>query len=303
MAPVAPIETVPIYVYEEKIGPSVTLTRIPEWFKEDREHVRKVLGELRSIDSAACLLATFEANAFGERETASDPSSRSKDRAAIEALQVSLLSLWLTCPSALTFEFVITREPEFSPGGSVISTMSLPGIKPRPRYADRILNGSHIKLANKIASAILQRPRRSAIQTACRFLWCALTEQIWEIRFVNLWIALEAILGPEKDLWGIHRTIPRRLARLLNPDNDKNGQIAYAMAYESNDWRCAFVHGGRFGRLDKSRSESMMLETEGMIMTCLRKILLDLQLLRIFISADRDNYLEKLAKGFQPPKV
>ncbi|HMD85714.1 MAG TPA: hypothetical protein VKO18_13550 [Terriglobia bacterium] len=153
-----------------------------------------------------------------------------------------------------------------------------------------------METADRLATAIQGLPRPSSVWTAARFLWLALTEELWETRYVNLWVAIEALFGPEnrKSIGGRLRT---RAAKFLNSD-DKDALVARDIVKAGYDLRSATVHGSRLAMRMEPEMSDMMLKSEGILLTALRKILSDPNLTAKFCSSSRDGYLDTLAKGF-----
>jgi hypothetical protein len=129
-------------------------------------------------------------------------------------------------------------------------------------------------------------------------LWLALTDDIWETRYVNLWVAVEALFGPENGKC-VARTLRTRVAKFLNAD-DHEAEIARELVREGYRWRSAAVHGGRLTSLDPTGASKLMLTAEGIVLTTLRKILTEPELAIEFCSPSREAYLSALAKGFDP---
>jgi hypothetical protein len=206
--------------------------------------------------------------------------------------------LWLARPSALHVELVVTTEPEPGPGGTGISGHFLESIRPHERYASALLTLNNVEKADRFATAIQELPRPSSVWTATRFLWLALTEELWETRYVNLWVAIEALFGPEnRD--GIGRKIRTRVAKFLNAD-DNEALIARDIVKSGYDLRSAAVHGSRLSRRPEAEMSELMLMSEGIMLTTLRKILSDADLVTKFCAPSRDAYLDGLARGFPP---
>lgn len=297
IAPIVPSNALPNRV--SPIGPSVSLEAVPVWFKKEREYAEKELGKREAFSSEACLNATFHGEGLGSIvEGAPLGKKRRNYETSWEVIRIANLALWLARPSSLHVEFVITAEPEASPGGSAIKARSLESIRPNEKYAGASLTYKDLGMADKLATAMQSIPYPSSLWTAIRFLWLALTEEVWETRYVNLWVTIEALFGPENRK-AITQTLAKRVARFLNTDLQE-ARVAYQLVKEGYRWRSAAVHGSRLSSLSTSEASDVMLKAEGMVLTSLRKILPDSALIGTFSSSSRDAYLDALTKGFQP---
>jgi len=278
------------------VGPGVVLDAVPRWFQEERKFAMVEFGKREAFFAEACLKATFEGEALGEMSEGPGGKQGKNHEVSWERIRVGNLALWLARQSALHVELVITKEPEPGPGASAMSGRFLETIRPRNRYSGVSLTSEDVVSADRLATAIQKVPRPSPVWTATRFLWLALTEELWETRYVNLWVAIEALFGPE-DRHEIGMKLRKRVAKFLNED-DKDAVIGRDMVDDGYEWRSAAVHGSRFAGLTTAKGEDLMLISEGIVLTSLRKILSDPDLLSAFCSPSRDAFLDRLTRGF-----
>jgi len=289
-----PVKALPNRV--SQIGPGVSLDAIPQWFKAERLYAEKEFGKRETLCSEACLRATFQGDGLGELCAGPGGRQGRNHEASWERIRIANLALWLARPSALHVELVVTTEPDPGPGGTAISGRFLESIRPHERYASAALGLNHVKTADRLATAIQELPRPSSVWTATRFLWLALTEELWETRYVNLWVAIEALFGPE-NRERVGRKLRTRVAKFLN-DNDKEALVARDIVRAGYELRSAAVHGSRLARRTEPEMSESMLMSEGIVLTALRRILSDPELVAKFCSSSRDDYLDDLAKGF-----
>lgn len=274
------------------------LDAIPPWFNRETVFVARDLGRRETLSAQACLRASFEADTLGEMCQGPNGTPRRNHEAAYERLRIANLALWLACPSALHIDFVVTGEPEPSPSGSAIFTDTLASIKPLQEYEKAKLEQKHLDLADRLATAIQGLNRASPVWTGVRFLWLALTEAVWEVRYVSLWVAIEALFGPKNGNC-IAQKLRTRIPMFLNAD-DTAAAKARETIRRAYKWRGAAVHGSRlFGRC-WSEAQKQLQISEGIVLTSLRKILLDSMLTSEFSGASRDQYLSNLAAGLPP---
>lgn len=294
VAPTIPTESLPNCV--SPIGPGVVLDAVPEWFKEERRFAVLEVGKRESLASEFCLKARFEAEGLGELCEGPGGKLRENHEVSWERIRMANLALWLARPSGVHVELVVTKEPEPGPGGTAIRGRSLESVRPRQQYAEARLTLQHMATAHALATAIQCVPHPSSVWTAVRFLWLALTDELWEARYMNLWIAIEALFGPQ-DGFEVSMKLRKRVARFLNSD-DKGAVTARDMVEGCYDLRSEALHGGRFQSRTPELVEDLTLTSEGIMLTSLRKILNDANLVSTFCSPSRDSYLDALTKGF-----
>ena len=262
---------------------------------------RNVRTQRRSLASEkhlleACLRATFHGEGLGKLCAGPGGKQGKNHQVSWERLRIANLALWLVRPSALHVEPVVATEPGSGPGGTAISGRLLESIRPDERYAGASLTLNNVQTADRLATAIQELPRPSSVWTATRFLWLALTEELWETRYANLGVVIEALLGPENRA-SIGIKLRTRTAKFLNT-NDNEALVARGIVKAGYDLRSPAVHGSRLARKAGQEMSDLMLMSEGILLTALRKILSDPKLIGKFCSSSRDGYLDTLAKGF-----
>src|SRR5262249_24425299 len=109
------------------------------------------------------------------------------------------LALWMAHPCCIGFQVIghASRETENDAWipKHVVSNLSL--LKPHQQDWEGSLSEQDIQVAQELTKALTQLARDSnPVWIAARLLWQALTESTWEVRYVLLWVALEALFGP-----------------------------------------------------------------------------------------------------------
>jgi hypothetical protein len=144
---------------------------------------------------------------------------------------------------------------------------------------------------------------QSPLVTAKRYAWNALTEKNGEIEFTLLWIALEAMFGPEDFEHGLSARLLKRCATFFGATKAEQDD-AYRIAERGWRTRCRTVHGARLQRTTEPEFRRTALESEGMLRTALQKILDSPGLTATFSSFEkREEYLQNLAANFHPPNI
>jgi len=140
--------------------------------------------------------------------------------------------------------------------------------------------------------ALAALSNRGTIWTASRILWKALNDEVWEVRLLLLWVALEALYGPE-DSREINFRISQRIAFFLGTNGDDRRRL-YSEAKDGYTWRSKAVHGARLKTVDESTRLRVWAEAELLIRRTLVKILLDSDLTSSFDSKNRERLLDDL---------
>jgi hypothetical protein len=297
VAPLQPFSALPNR--EHPIGPSVMLTRTPEWFREEATFARAVFGSsTESLKAEAALVHSFDAEGSGDP----DPNSpgQTKDATSIDSVRKAILALWLARPSALTIDVVMTRVP--ARDGTLHHAEKFPAFVALPAYEHTALTVEDLKKADSLATALSGVKRSTAVWTAHRFLALTLAERgtDWDIRLLCAWVGIEALFGPE-DRKDVQKTMCRRIARFLNPTDDDEGRKAYTFAFDNYEKRCEVAHGARVGHTTPEGREQSVRDAEAILRSSLLHTLEDATALAALCSPDRDAYLHDLAKGFAPP--
>jgi len=152
-----------------------------------------------------------------------------------------------------------------------------------------------LEVGRRVNEALDRVTRGSALWIAIRFLMRSLQEAQWEMRYMTLWIVMEALFGPD-DPGETTVQLAQRASLLVEP-NDERRWAFYQSVKKAYNIRSRIVHGRNINRLTPQRSAELMAELEGANRTALNTILLDSALLATFSSKKRDEHLAKLVVG------
>jgi len=268
----------------------VKFKRIPDWLKS--EEIVKYLSfynkeEIK--DAKWMFISEYEANSLGEPDPEwRGEKQRGKQHSAVERIQISNLALWIARPSSLTFNMMFHVDSDKK---ILRECFTRPPIKPHSNDDRNYHSKKDLELANDISLSIQNLQRNSSIWLASRTLYEALTSDIWEVRFLLLWIVLEALFGASTE---ITYRISQRIGFLLSVDK-KTAFDLYKEAKVSYNWRSKIVHGKRH-KLEQSKSAQVLYNTECLVRNAVLKILKDKELIKIFSSSDntREEYLDNL---------
>ncbi len=258
------------------------------------EEIIKHLGTSQKMsikDSEIAFITECEADSLGEPDPHwKGDALRSKQDVAFEKIQICNLALWLAKPTNLATDTLLHIRVD-STHSFAQQTSSIDPI--HPHLEDR--NNSHTKesyqLAREINSAVLGIERKHSTWMAFRTLMDALTNLSLEIRFILLWVGLEALFGIDKE---ISYRISNRIAFFVSNDKREAKKIFLEMKL-SYDLRSEIVHGLRISKSKKRDLMKILYNTETAIRRSLLRIFLEKGLVDVFNDEKKRNeFLDNL---------
>ena len=243
----------------------------------------------RLKDAEVMLAVEYEAESLGDPDPGwNGEEKRSKQDIALEKIMLCNLALWLAKPSPLGFEFYIhinhlDTSPLLRDAASVLV------FRYDPKDAESSLEKEDFKKAKQLYLKIKDIPRNSAIWISMLSLIQALTSPYGNIRFMLLWIALEALLGTNFEL---RFRISQRIAFFLSDNREESSKL-FNDAKMSYGMRSCIVHGSSYK--NKEDSERIGYNTEKFIRNALTKILDNDNFIKVFNNnTERNKYLDDL---------
>lgn len=272
----------------------VVLRSVPDWLKVkpvmdrlDTDQRDDLVNEIRYV-----LIAEYQADSLGDPDTDwHGKKPRSKQDRAVELIQAANLALWLAKPSLMGFDFVI--HANFLDnlwqwrGQFKVSELS-----PLARDVANELSKEDFRVGSELHAALLALPRDGAVWVAVRTLWQALTINPWEVRYPLLWIALEALFGPT-DHKEITYRLSQRIAFFLSSSREEAKEL-FKAARSGYAWRSRVVHGMHLKKLSEESSQDIIYKSEDFVRKALNRILRDNELVSVFSSTRREQYLDDL---------
>lgn len=280
------------------LGNGVVLRPVPDWLKDDR--ITKNLSyshrEWLVRDIQYAFAVEYEASSLGDP----DPDwkghkPRSKQDRARELIIFANLGLWLARPSFISFEIIVSADQLLDSWG-LRQLSVVPSLKPLGRYSDATVKMGDLELARELFSALTRVPRTGAVSITVGILWKALLEESWEVRYLLLWVALEALFGPE-DPREITYRMSQRIAFFLATDR-KSARKLFNSVKTGYGWRSRLVHGMRLSKPKDTDFEALMYDTEGLVRESLNRILRHPKLIQIFSGKGRERYLDDSVFSF-----
>lgn len=261
------------------LGERVTLRRVPRWLEKSGSLELLNPRQRHWVSSSShCLWTSL-------RERA-DP----KDK--LETVQILVdvnIALWLAKPSGLGFEIVAFSQQR-GPKWESRAGYTVDQLRPHPRDFGIQLTLDDLYLARRLHRSIRKQPLGTSVDIARRFLMRALHEVDWSIRYLMLWVGLEALFGTSQEV--AHR-LSLRLAFFLEGRTGDRKQ-RYDTARDCYKWRSRLVHGVPLRKLKGDESAHLLLESERMLRSSMNRILLEPDLQTTFAGKGREDYLENL---------
>lgn len=280
-----------------EFGNRVCLERLPAWLlDESGDNVDLLLPRLRQeaddFHVRYCLAARYEADAIGTP----DPEWPGKEKraiqdSAIDRIYIAALSMWLAYPTAAGYTQVSHTERE-GDDPVVRQFHEFDRFRPLKQYRRKRLRHEHLLLARDYFSSISDLPRTSTVFSAVGALGSALIQSMWHLRYLNLWLALECLFGPE-DSREITYRISQRIGMFLGT-NRKEARNIFDRVKKSYGWRSKIVHGLRLSKLTPEDSESLIYRLEHTVRHSIITILGNEQNIGIFNGKGREKFLDDL---------
>lgn len=291
-------ESYPVQEPVELAG-GIKIEPVPEWVKSDEslEHL-SWLDRANIKDASLTFASEYEAEALGSPDPDwTGKAPRSIQDAIDEKFTLASVALWLVCPSPLscgpTLHFSRKEDP-----ASRRQSSSLSPILVSEDENNNVPSIADLERAGELLAPVLSLQRSGSTWIAIRILVRALTESMWEARYLWEWVVLEALFGPENPNETTYR-LSQRIAWFLASSTEER-QKMFDLTRRAYHWRSRIVHGGRISKLTPEKSQELTVFTESVLRNSLSKILGSVDLIEKFNGAARDVYLDSLALGNEP---
>jgi len=264
-----------------ELGDGVVITRVPEWLKS--EEVMRDLGwpVKAALEKAKhAFLKEYEADGLGAEHDE-----------ALAQIRDCNAALWIARPSRISYRCALNVF--FSDGDKPFRQQIalFEPIRPSPTDRANALTLDDLSHAKGLYSNM---PKEGAVRTAIAALIRGLTEANWAMRYLVLWIGLEALFGP-KDGREITYRISQRIAFFNGsglPSNQK--KAICSQAKECYSWRSRIVHGLNLKKLKPEKSGGLRDATEKLVRDALTRALSDPEVLSKLNGKEREQYLDGL---------
>ena len=280
------------------LASGVRIERIPDWVKADEALKYLSWSDRTHIQDAKWVLATeYEADALGSP----DPDWQGLNPRGIQAsvdekFVLASIALWLAKASTITcgptLHFGRKGDSE-----SMRQSATLYPVLIRNDENDNIPTLTDLETAGRYLKAILDLKRDTTLWIAVRMLVSALTESMWEGRYLWQWIVLEALFGPDSPAESTHR-LTQGISLFIEMEKNSK-KVTFKMAKEAYGWRSKLVHGAKLSKLTTPKSMELTIFTEGLLRAAFRQILESATIAEILNGKNREEYLENLVFSSQ----
>lgn len=275
-----------------QFGQEITLGAVPEWTKEKKitEDLNARQREYVVGQATWAFTAEYDADSLGDPDpTWKGDELRGKQDVVLERILLSNLALWISKPSRIGSELYVHAHT--TDGEHILrQTSSLQGVIPHKRDANNVLGEEDFDTAKKLYETILSLDRTEAPWIACKTLLSAISAREWEIRFLLLWIALEALFGADSE---VTYRLAQRIA-FFNASDRAEAKVLFERAKRGYHWRSRVVHGLQLRKLRREESSEVLYDTEYFARQSMRKLLIDRTIAAKFAEKNRNDYLDGL---------
>lgn len=267
---------------------------MPQWASSADATTQFTVSDAEKIKhSRLAFLVEYEADALGspDPEDSSNNKERDIQTAKHELILLANLALWIANPNAIGIFAVIhfddlDRQPNlrrYNPVRELILHLD---------YDNRILVELDFQLARRLHGQLLSLDGQGPAWRAAYSTYLRLREPDWASRFMQMWIAMEALFGPESGR-EITFQLSQRIAVFLSSEKREAPQL-FRDVKSSYSWRCKAAHGLHLSKLKQDESEILSYTIEQLVATSMAKILSNADLIQTFEGPQREEFLENL---------
>ncbi len=216
--------------------------------------------------------------------------NRSMFAVANHTISLANLALWISKPNGIAFVAILHLKHG---GGTLTCEYSRARrFIPHMDYMNEPFQYEDFNRACDVFKQLLSINNNGTTWRAVYSLLTALRESDWATRFMQVWMGLEALFGPE-DRREISFRISQRIAFFLESDMIA-AKALFRDVKKSYDWRSKVVHGLQLAKLNQESARKLSLFVETLTARVLFKELSDPNIVSLFESADRESYLDDL---------
>lgn len=275
------------------LAAGIRIEPIPDWIKNEKALELLSWTDRKNIQNAELAFAVeYEADALGSADPDwSGLEPRSIQSSIDERFALASVALWLAKPSRLTCGPLL----HFGKKGDSNSLRTAGSLKPvliREDEYDNVPTADDLAYAGRLLETIVTLRRDATTWIAIRMLVRALTEFMWEARYLWQWVVMEALFGPDNPAETTYR-VANRIAMFLGESSAERKKL-FTLAKEAYAWRSKIVHGRMLLKLTPEKSLELSACTEQMIRDALQKLLGSTDLVKSFDTRGRDKFLDEL---------
>lgn len=264
-----------------ELGNNIYFKKIPDWLKEEDliGHLSANDKEFLTTRAKYVFVSEYEASGLGKTQ-----------EKILTDISICNLILWLTKPSALAFRLFFHIGEE-SGNRFFAQSFSTSHLRSHTDYANESLENQDFVEALYLNKKVNEINRESPLWISLITLWGALTASNWEIRYLWLWIALEALFGAPAELTF---RISLRISFFLLSKQEERKKL-FDIIKKSYSYRSALVHGMKLNKIPHRESKDILYNLEDVVRRSLMKIFKDDNLMQIFSDNERrEKFLDDL---------
>jgi len=274
------------------LTPKIWIDVVPEFLREDKrlEEVSEYDRQLFDL-CTHCLIIEYEADALNSPDLNwQGKETRPVEYANLELAYLANIAFWLQHPSPISFTsvFHMREMPEY--GKFIIqASQRCNGFLCHPNDVNQRIRDQDLESARNLFTSLANVPRETSVWTALRSTAAAFQSDGEEIRYLLLWVAIEALFGTSME---IKFRISQRLAFFVGKDKSEARAI-YDQAKKAYDFRSRVAHGT--WKSDKT-STALTATTEMLLRRALICLVSDGAIAGLFFGGNdkRDSYLDEL---------
>jgi len=272
----------------------VELTRNAGWTTSSQLISRLGIFDDRVVRNASFVFKTLYSVTDSHNFQVDEPDL-SSHQPALESIAKANTALWLAKPSPIAYRTVLLfRQIEGT--WRVATRASIGHLAVHADDGGNVVSVADLEVARGLFTEIRKVPVTGPIHPALGLLGRALRESTdWDIRYLTLWVAIEALFGPE-DAREIRYRLAYRLARFLEPTDPEEARKIFRKALKGYDIRSSIAHGMRVKEKDVSgtKADAHLHDIERWLSSSLRLLLTDANIRGKFHGKSRETYLDEL---------
>ncbi len=276
------------------LGNGVSLAHVPDWLSDlEFAHRLSETSRTQMESSRIAYCHEYTASSLGDPEP-DEAHPLSRQEKAEELLLYAEIASWLVRPTTVSPNLLVhvyKRDSSWSFRHGIVRDPILP----HPTAKNSRLSNNDLTAIPPLLSSILSLKPSGALWTAIRLLSRSLRERAWQIRFLQLWIAMEGIYGPQGPGATSYR-ISQRVAFLLGATAAERINF-FQITKRSYRWRSNIVHGMRIAKLKEGEHLEIGLELENLIRRSLTTLLGRQDYCAAIDGQERDDLFDSLIFG------
>jgi hypothetical protein len=266
----------------------------PDWIKDSEFESKPTASLMEELVSSDFVLAyDYEAKALGDPIEVDGTTMSIQDLIA-DRLLLFNLAAWVVGPLELYskgfFHFMVKDDYRVWRrfGGDVRLR-----ILEQDNHVE--CDQEHISLLTTLWGQLISIRRNTAVWVAVWMMHKALYERFWFVRVLLIWVALEALFGPQERQQLTHQ-LCERIALFLKGSTDEGAEL-FSKLKKSYGIRSKVVHGGSLGGNDLKEGLRNLGFIEEIVRSSLVKILSAPENIECFSTRNRDKFLQGLVFG------